>query len=579
MATQADTAWIVNTSKDDLMKIDLNKKMIIDSSDVGHNLTGLCILPDNYIIGCNRWDNGERANIVVIRGNKVIAFIPLQYGSMPSQIITIPGTNLVAFAEFGANSVYVFSFQEFLTQLKPQTPGPAVRFRDIIKSNLKDYEPADLTIDSKFASIVYPDSNAVLFIESDNSRLIYLPEEPLSASFNNNQTRLIVVTDKGTVYQIDVEPASENRFNIVNTSKQLADSNVVITDARLIQDGNNIHSVYSTKDSLAGGFSLYSPIHYTFYQDTLVQGSKSAVAVNDTTLCTAGTDKQGQGFVEVYNLSAEFGCREGPIATIQVGKNPSDLCFVDGQRLFVATGDGLYLVDVNSRTSQPVPLATLAYPVQLGPTPNKALLIATFSNQTVGAIDIKDLTLRGQVYVPGLISTLPIYGSEDSILTVTQQNDEYRFRMIGLSEIVSPVSEPKIYTYQNNPNPFGGQTAFCIELSHNAKEVTINICNIRGQLVKNLEFGRLNAGIHNLNWDGRNDQGEKVASGVYFAQLRVNGKPIKVIKIVAIKGWSNQGEQAVPESAGMVIFVVFPYAISCDASSSFVFRFVKFLDL
>ena len=120
---------------------------------------------------------------------------------------------------------------------------------------------------------------------------------------------------------------------------------------------------------------------------------------------------------------------------------------------------------------------------------------------------------------------------------------------------------------------------FVIELSHNAKEVTINICNIRGQLVKNLEFGRLNAGIHNLNWDGRNDQGEKVASGVYFAQLRVNGKPIKVIKIVAIKGWSNQGEQAVPESAGMVIFVVFPYAISCDAFFLFVFRFVKFLDL
>jgi hypothetical protein len=74
---------------------------------------------------------------------------------------------------------------------------------------------------------------------------------------------------------------------------------------------------------------------------------------------------------------------------------------------------------------------------------------------------------------------------------------------------------------QNFPNPFNPSTSFHLSLPE-ASDYTIRIYNITGQSVKSFA-GHLEAGVHTIVWDGRNDQGSSVASGVYFYKAEAKG--------------------------------------------------------
>jgi tetratricopeptide (TPR) repeat protein len=71
---------------------------------------------------------------------------------------------------------------------------------------------------------------------------------------------------------------------------------------------------------------------------------------------------------------------------------------------------------------------------------------------------------------------------------------------------------------QNFPNPFNPQTLIQYQLPE-ASHIILKIYNLFGQEVRTLVAGQREAGYHVEIWDGRNDFGEKVASGVYFYRL------------------------------------------------------------
>jgi internalin A len=76
---------------------------------------------------------------------------------------------------------------------------------------------------------------------------------------------------------------------------------------------------------------------------------------------------------------------------------------------------------------------------------------------------------------------------------------------------------------QNYPNPFNPDTWIPYELAEQAN-VAINIYNTSGRLVRTLDLGNKEPGIYFSKakaayWDGRNDFGETVASGIYFYQI------------------------------------------------------------
>ena len=76
---------------------------------------------------------------------------------------------------------------------------------------------------------------------------------------------------------------------------------------------------------------------------------------------------------------------------------------------------------------------------------------------------------------------------------------------------------------QNYPNPFNPETWIPYQLSEDSP-VSISIYDTTGQLVRTLSLGFQAAGFYNSRaraayWDGHNEIGERVASGIYFYQL------------------------------------------------------------
>ncbi|MFH2054618.1 MAG: FlgD immunoglobulin-like domain containing protein [bacterium] len=89
---------------------------------------------------------------------------------------------------------------------------------------------------------------------------------------------------------------------------------------------------------------------------------------------------------------------------------------------------------------------------------------------------------------------------------------------------------------QNYPNPFNPQTQIEFAISQSAanKPVTLDVFNILGERVTTLLNEPLAAGLHTVTWYGRDDNGQEVASGVYFYRLRV-GDVTDTKKMVLMK--------------------------------------------
>ena len=75
---------------------------------------------------------------------------------------------------------------------------------------------------------------------------------------------------------------------------------------------------------------------------------------------------------------------------------------------------------------------------------------------------------------------------------------------------------------QNYPNPFNPTTTIRFSLPV-AAEVELAIFNLLGQRVTTLVEGLRAAGRYTVVWDGRDDAGRPVASGVYFYRLQTDG--------------------------------------------------------
>jgi hypothetical protein len=81
------------------------------------------------------------------------------------------------------------------------------------------------------------------------------------------------------------------------------------------------------------------------------------------------------------------------------------------------------------------------------------------------------------------------------------------------------LAQPFIQLQQNYPNPFNPDTRIDFYISHD-DFVTVSIFNIRGQRVKDVYRGPLQAGKHHAIWDGTDSSGKPVSSGVYMYRLQ-----------------------------------------------------------
>ena len=88
---------------------------------------------------------------------------------------------------------------------------------------------------------------------------------------------------------------------------------------------------------------------------------------------------------------------------------------------------------------------------------------------------------------------------------------------------------------QNYPNPFNLSTNIRYYINEkNSLPISLKIYNLKGELVRSLRDIPCPGGGYIITWEGRNNFGQEVASGVYFYKLKV-GELSQVKKMVLIK--------------------------------------------
>jgi len=101
----------------------------------------------------------------------------------------------------------------------------------------------------------------------------------------------------------------------------------------------------------------------------------------------------------------------------------------------------------------------------------------------------------------------------------------------GIGDTPSPAD--KFYLAQNYPNPFNPSTTIRYNLPKSA-DVSLKIFNALGQEVKTLAEGNQAAGEKSIAWDGKNNSGNPVSSGVYLYVLK-SGSEVLSKKMLLLK--------------------------------------------
>jgi hypothetical protein len=118
-------------------------------------------------------------------------------------------------------------------------------------------------------------------------------------------------------------------------------------------------------------------------------------------------------------------------------------------------------------------------------------------------------------------------------------NDAFIFlvddvEIMGGTDATDP-TVPSVVTnlYGNYPNPFNPETTIRYSVAEDGP-VTIDVFNSRGQLVKTLVNDSKAAGNHSVVWDGRDNNGSSVSSGIYYYKMYA-GKYSSTRKMILMK--------------------------------------------
>ena len=126
----------------------------------------------------------------------------------------------------------------------------------------------------------------------------------------------------------------------------------------------------------------------------------------------------------------------------------------------------------------------------------------------------------------------------DTLLTESDGSPKYLQAIALLESLLASMRPDKTRLLANYPNPFNPETWIPYHLA-NPSDVQITIYDTRGTVVRRLDLGHQREGYYTsrsraAHWDGRNNIGERVASGIYFYQLQADNTSL-LRKMVILK--------------------------------------------
>ena len=128
-----------------------------------------------------------------------------------------------------------------------------------------------------------------------------------------------------------------------------------------------------------------------------------------------------------------------------------------------------------------------------------------------------------QPQVPGTLTAVEVQGWLTDARALEVRDPIMKRGFVVLEQLLISLTPRETELLANYPNPFNPETWIPYRLAEDAF-VTLTIYDQTGQVVRGFEVGHQIASAYEnrskaIYWDGRNETGEQVASGVYFYHL------------------------------------------------------------
>ena len=301
-------------------------------------------------------------------------------------------------------------------------------------------------------------------------------------------------------------PEAPNGETIVDISFRIKDniSGYEIGSMNLRDPQGVMHHFYHTPEGYGGLYFVGDPTLFKEYHQRIVLPVGSAPGTWGLAEMTV-SDKAGNTFRADFTEIVRFEITDVPIyAQTDVNQdgtvNVQDLVLVANEIGQPGTADAELNVDINA-------------------------------DGTVNILDLVQVANNFGEESPAAPSVNgPTVEQIQSWLTQVRQADDgsqaFRRGIDVLEALLRSVSPDTTALLPNYPNPFNPETWIPYQLA-NESDVKITIYDTRGMLVRALALGHQSAGYYTgrsraVYWDGRNNLGESVASGVYFYRLQTD---------------------------------------------------------
>jgi hypothetical protein len=145
------------------------------------------------------------------------------------------------------------------------------------------------------------------------------------------------------------------------------------------------------------------------------------------------------------------------------------------------------------------------------------LRLGGFATQPVDAVQADLVELRFRTLVATVAGSIVIHRFVDDLRDAAPVSAELKGDTPTLTRYA---------LYQNQPNPFNPTTTIRYEIPNRVTNVhvTLTVHDVQGRVVRRLVNETKRGGPHEVRWDGRNEEGKSVSSGVYFSVLHAGGR-------------------------------------------------------
>jgi len=328
---------------------------------------------------------------------------------------------------------------------------------------------------------------------------VFIVHEMATADLNNdNKADIVIATSDNQLHAFDYQGLYLPNFPITLPTTN-ATAPLITSDRIIVGSFNNLYSLdYSgtiiNQYEING--SPVMPIANDFNNDGYVD-----YAFVTTTRYLYIVSENGQ-ILEGYPVRLNKSSQTPPLSTDLTGDGfPELICFDSSNNIYIYDYQGISLPNF--------PFATN---------------LSTATPATIGDIHGDGELSFVLGYSQGIaMANLKLPLNEDVPAWLTYRNNYHRTGFMDTSFAVSNQdNDAHIFTTAlkgNFPNPFNPETTIAFSLEK-AGQVKLDVYNIKGQKVKSLTNQALDKGRHNVVWNGTDNLGRKVSSGVYLYRLQ-----------------------------------------------------------